>query len=311
MATLPLAAAVGAIAVLAVSLLGSKYVLDAVVDFGWPVAVYVVILAVVGYGPSLWWCRVASRRWGTGKLGVDVGLTPRVTDLGWGPVVWLGAIAAQVAMGAVIVAFDIPLVGNTEGIDALRSDRTYVLSLVVTAVIAAPVVEEMVFRGVVMRGLLGRLPLVAVVVVQGLLFGLVHADPVRGVGNIGLVLVLSGVGIVFGVSVAVLGRIGPSVVAHAIFNGVVLLVVLTGVAERIQQDRVTSVREQVGVVDEADVAETGGDRDADLARPAMLELVDRFEGDGVEHIDVVERGERFVLDVSRRRVDHLAGVGAD
>jgi uncharacterized protein len=311
MATLPLAAAVGAIAVLAVSLLGSKYVLDAVVDFGWPVAVYVVILAVVGYGPSLWWCRVASRRWGTGKLGVDVGLTPRVTDLGWGPVVWLGAIAAQVAMGAVIVAFDIPLVGNTEGIDALRSDRTYVLSLVVTAVIAAPVVEEMVFRGVVMRGLLGRLPLVAVVVVQGLLFGLVHADPVRGVGNIGLVLVLSGVGIVFGVSVAVLGRIGPSVVAHAIFNGVVLLVVLTGVAERIQQDRVTSVREQVGVVDEADVAKTGGDRDADLARPAMLELVDRFEGDGVEHIDVVERGERFVLDVSRRRVDHLAGVGAD
>jgi hypothetical protein len=110
--TLPLTAAVGAIVVLAVSLLGSKYVLDAVVDFGWPVAVYVAILAVVGYGPSLWWCRFASRRWGTGHLGVDVGLTPRLADLGWGPVVWLGAIAAQVAIGAVVVALDLPLVAT-------------------------------------------------------------------------------------------------------------------------------------------------------------------------------------------------------
>ena len=72
------------------------------------------------------------------------------------------------------------------------------------------------FRGVVIRGLTSRLPIVAVVVVQGLLFGGAHVDPVRGVGNIGLVLVLSGVGIAFGVAVALLGRIGPSIVAHAI-----------------------------------------------------------------------------------------------
>jgi uncharacterized protein len=310
MATLPLAAAVGAIVVLAVSLLGSKYVLDAVVDFRWPVAVYVAILAVVGYGPSLWWCRFASRRWGTGHLGVDVGLTPRLADLGWGPLVWLGAIAAQVAIGAVVVALELPLVGNTEGIEAIRADRTYVVSLVITAVIAAPVVEEMVFRGVVMRGLLSRLPLVAVIVVQGLLFGLVHVDPVRGAGNIGLVLVLSGVGIAFGIAAALLGRIGPSILAHAIFNGAVLLIVLTGVADRLQEDRSSSVRERIGVVDQTDVAETGGHGDADVTRTAMLELVDRVERCGVEHVDVVERGEVFVLDELRRCTDHLSGVGA-
>jgi uncharacterized protein len=310
MATLPLAAAVGAIVVLAVSLLGSKYVLDAVVGFRWPVAVYVAILAVVGYGPSLWWCRFASRRWGTGHLGVDVGLTPRLADLGWGPLVWLGAIAAQVAIGAVVVALELPLVGNTEGIEAIRADRTYVVSLVITAVIAAPVVEEMVFRGVVMRGLLSRLPLVAVIVVQGLLFGLVHVDPVRGAGNIGLVLVLSGVGIAFGIAAALLGRIGPSILAHAIFNGAVLLIVLTGVADRLQEDRSSSVRERIGVVDQTDVAETGGHGDADVTRTAMLELVDRVERCGVEHVDVVERGEVFVLDELRRCTDHLSGVGA-
>lgn len=309
--TLPLAAAVGAIGVLAVSLLGSKYVLDAVVDYGWPVAVYVAILAVIGYGPSLWWCHFASRRWGTGDLGVDIGLTPRLADLGWGPLVWLGAIAAQVVMGAVVVALDLPLVSNTEGIDELRADRTYVVSLVVAAVIAAPVVEEMVFRGVVMRGLLSRLPLVAVVIVQGLLFGVVHVDPVRGAGNIGLVLVLSGVGIAFGVAVALLGRIGPAIVAHAIFNGAVLAIVLTGVADRLQDDRSSSAGEQVGVVDETDLAETCCHGDTGPARTAVPELVDRFEGGGVEHVDVVERGERLVLDESRGRLDRLRrpGVG--
>ena len=67
---------------------------------------------------------------------------------------------------------------------------------------------------------------------QGLLFGVAHVDPVRGVGNVGLVMVLPGVGVAFGVAVALLGRIGPSIVAHAIFNGAVLLMVLTGVADR-------------------------------------------------------------------------------
>ena len=257
--TLPLVAAVGAVAVLTVSLLGSKLLLDAVVGLGWPVALYVALLAAVGYGPSLWWCRFASRRWGTGQLSADIGLTPRLVDLGWGPLIWLGAIGAQVAVGAVVIALDLPIVGNTDGIEELTADRTYVVSIVISAVVAAPIVEEMVFRGVVMRGLASRLPIVAVVVLQGLLFGVAHVDPVRGVGNIGLVLVLSGVGIAFGVAVALLGRIGPSIVAHAIFNAAVLVIVLTGVADRLD-DASPERGEDVGVVDQADRAEPGGDR---------------------------------------------------
>ena len=232
--TLPVVAALGAIGVLSGSLLVSKYALDAVVDFGWPVAVYVVLLAAIGYGPSLWWCRYASRRWGTGKLGPDIGFAPRFADLGWGPVIWLAAIAAQAAVGAIVVGLGLPLVGNTEGLEEISADRTYVVSLVITAVVAAPIVEEMVFRGVVMCGLRSRLPIVMVVIVQGLLFGVAHVDPVRGVGNVGLVLVLSGVGITFGIAVVILRRIGPSIVAHALFNGAVLLIVLSGVADRLQ-----------------------------------------------------------------------------
>ena len=274
-ATLPVVAAVGAVEVLTVSLLVSKLLLDAVVGFGWPVAVYVALLAAVGYGPSLWWCRYASRRWGSGRLDADIGLTPRFSDLGWGPLIWLGAIGAQVAVGAVVIALDLPIVGNTEGIDELTADRTYVVSLVVSAVVAAPIVEEMVFRGVVMRGLRSRLPMVAVVVVQGLLFGAAHVDPVRGAGNIGLVLVLSGVGIAFGVAVALLARIGPVIVAHAIFNGAVLLIVLTGVADRL--DSASPERtEHVGIVDEADVAEPCRQGDANGSRTTLV-FVEPFQ----------------------------------
>jgi membrane protease YdiL (CAAX protease family) len=302
-----MAAAWGAIGVLTASLIVSKYLLDAVIDFDWPVAVYVALLALVGYGPSLWWCRLASRRWGTGDLGADIGLTPRFSDLGWGPVIWLGAIAAQVVVGLVIVALGVPLVGNTEGLDGISADRTYVVSLVITAVIAAPIVEEMVFRGVVMRGLRSRLPLVAVIVVQGLLFGVAHIDPVRGAGNVGLVMVLSGVGIAFGIGVALLGRIGPSIVAHAIFNGAVLLLVLTGVADRLQENA-SSGSEQISVVDQADVTESGreGDPNASLVSVVGVELVDGRQRGAVEHRDVVERGQRFGLDHAPGRCDHVA-----
>lgn len=263
--TLPIVAAWSAIAVLTVSLVGSKFLLDAIVEFGWPVAVYVAVLATVGYGPSLWWCWYVSRRWGTGRLGHDIGLTPRFADLGWGPVVWLGAIGAQLAMGAVVLALDIPIANNTDGVDGLSADRTYVWALVISAVIAAPLVEEMVFRGVVLRGLRSRLSVVVAVLLQGVLFGAAHADPVRGVGNIGLVMVLSAVGVAFGVAAVLLRRIGPSIVAHAIFNGAVLALLLTGVTDRLQDVdsalEAFGAVEQVSVVDETNVPDPHGHGD--------------------------------------------------
>jgi membrane protease YdiL (CAAX protease family) len=232
--TLPLVAAVGAIVVLTVSLIASKYVLEALVDFEWSLLVYVAITGGIGYGPSVAWCLYVSRRWGTGRLSTDIGLAPRWADVGWGPVIWLAAVGAQLAFAAIVVGLDLPISNNTDGVTELQADRTYIVALVVTAVIAAPIVEEMVFRGVVLRSLRSRLPALVAIVVQGVLFGAAHIDPVRGSGNLGLVMVLSGVGIAFGAAAVLLGRIGPVIVAHAIFNGVVLIIVLTGVADRLQ-----------------------------------------------------------------------------
>ncbi len=231
--TLPIGVAIGALVVLTVSLIASKLVLDAVVGFEWPVMVYVCLLGLIGYGPSLAWTVYSSKRWGTGRIFRDVGLRPQWSDLGWGPLVWLCAVAGELAIAAVVYLFDIPIASNTEGVTEVASDRTYVISIVISAVVAAPLVEEIVFRGLILRGLLSRTGVIVAVVVQGVLFGAAHVDPVRGEGNIGLVMVLSAVGIVLGGAAYLLRRIGPVILAHAILNGVVMTLVLTGLSDRL------------------------------------------------------------------------------
>jgi membrane protease YdiL (CAAX protease family) len=223
---LPIVVAIGAVVVLLVSLIASRILLEHIVQFGWPIVVYVAINVAIGYGPSIWWCWYATGRWGSGSRRDDLGLRFRWSDLGWGPVVWLSAMVGEAVVATLITAFDVPLTSNTEGVGELRLDRTYVISILVTAVVAAPIVEETVFRGLMLPGLLSRMPWVAAVVVQGLLFGLAHIDPARGVGNIGLAMVLAAVGIVFGGAAYLLRRIGPTMLAHAILNAVVLTVVL-------------------------------------------------------------------------------------
>lgn len=281
---LPLAAALGALAILVGSLVGGRFLVDQLISFRWPVIVYVAILTTVGYGPSVWWCRFASRRWGSGRLADDIGLRFRWSDLGWGPLVWVSAVACQIAVAAVVLLAGVPTSSNTDGIAEIDADRVYVVALLVTAVIAAPFVEEMVFRGVVMRGLLSRLGVVVTIALQAVLFGLAHVDPVRGAGNLGLVVILSGVGVALGVAAYLLRRIGPAIVAHALFNGVVLAIVLTGVADRLQDRLDESGAGQEQVVDQSDVT----DPDRQHQQAVVVDLGDSFEGPLVHHLGVLQ-----------------------
>ena len=102
----------------------------------------------------------------------------------------------------------IPFTSNIREVSDLHTDRGYVVSLLVLAVVAAPICEEIVFRGVMLRGLLSRNGAVVAVGVQGVLFGLAHFDPIRGTGNIGLILVLASVGCVLGGAAYLIRRIG-------------------------------------------------------------------------------------------------------
>lgn len=224
---LPMWAAIGALVVLTASLVLGKLIVDSLLGFDWPLLVYIVVVTVVSYGPSIAWARYVSRRWGSGRYA-SVGWRFRWSDLGWGPLTWLSAVVFEAAIALLIVALDIPFTSNIELDGTGDTDRTYMIALLVSAVIAAPVVEELIFRGVVMRGFLSTMPATAAILLQGVLFGAAHFDPIRGVGNTGLVAVLAGVGIVLGASAYMFRRIGPVVIAHAILNGVALTLVLTG-----------------------------------------------------------------------------------
>ena len=254
--TLPLAAAVGGVAILVASLVGGRFLVEALATLDWPIVVYVAILVVIGYGPSLGWAWWVSHRWGHGDLGDDVGVRFRGSDAGWGPVVWLAAVGTQIVVASIVLAIGVPTSSNTEGVGELDADRGYVIAVLIAAVVAAPIAEELLFRGVIMRGLLSRLPAVAAIAAQGALFGAAHVDPVRGRGNLGLALILGGVGVAFGTGAYLLRRIGPTVIAHAIFNAVVLTIVLTGALDGLRDD--ASAR-QATVVDQPHVAEPHGD----------------------------------------------------
>jgi membrane protease YdiL (CAAX protease family) len=225
---LPIKAAWGAVGILLVSVIASRYLLKAIAGFHWPIAAYVAILGVAGYAPSMLWCGYASRRWGTGRFRADVGLQARWVDAGWGPVIWIASLVAQIVVGVLVLALKIPFISNTRDISELSADRGYVVSTLILAVVAAPVIEEIVFRGVVLRGLLSRYKAPLAVGLQGGLFGLAHFDPIRGAGNIGLLLVLTVVGVVLGGAAYLLRRLAPTMIAHAILNGLAMALALSG-----------------------------------------------------------------------------------
>ena len=85
------------------------------------------------------------------------------------------------------------------------------LVLVVVLVVGAPLVEEMFFRGLVLRGLSARAGPVAGVVVTALVFALAHFQALQFAG-------LAAFGVVLGVLARRGRRLGPSVAAHAAFN---------------------------------------------------------------------------------------------
>lgn len=288
---LPLTVALGALGILTASLVVGKLVIDALVDRGWPLAVYIAISVLVSYGPSVAWGLRVRRRWGAGRLD-PLGWRFRWSDLGWGPLTWFAAVVSQLLVTALVLWADVPLSSNVDPPGTFDRDRAYLAATLLAAVIAAPVVEEVVFRGLVLRGLLSRMGAVPAVVVQGVLFGLAHADPTRGRGNIGLVIVLSAVGIALGAAAFFTRRLGPSVIAHAIFNAIVFVIVLVGqpaAAERGIGVDARSAAVEHPVVDQAHLAEPGGHQH----HGGSVDHVEWPEVGDVDHRDVLESGGRL------------------
>ena len=98
--------------------------------------------------------------------------------------------------------------------------------LVVTAVLIAPVIEELFFRGLLLRSLQRRFSAVAAVAISGLAFGLAHV--VFDWSGAGPVLpALVALGMISGIFAVRTGNLSRSILLHAGFNLLAVLAVLT------------------------------------------------------------------------------------
>ena len=222
--TLPLVAALGGLVVTAAALVGSRFALIALGRFEFPVVVYVALSVIFGYGPMLAYCIWAAHRWGTGRLRDSLGFRARWVDAGWGPVAWLATYCATIPVALIVTAVKIPMKSNTEGLEGLDAERGVLIAMMIAAIVAAPFVEELLFRGVVLRGFLSVMPPWLALGTQAVVFGSAHFDPSRGIGNIGLVMVLSAAGAVFGGAAYLARRLAPSIIAHGLMNTVAMLI---------------------------------------------------------------------------------------
>jgi membrane protease YdiL (CAAX protease family) len=226
---LPLPVTIGAVVILAASLITQRELSDRLLELDWNIVAYMAINVVVAYAPSVAWMWYASRRWGTGRLFADLGVRFRWVDCGWGPIIYLGTVVAVGITVGVFEALDLPYRGNLDldGQNPFERDNTAIASLLIAFVVVAPVIEEALFRGAVMRGLLSRFGAVTAIGTQAVLFGAAHYVPDFGVDNVGLVTVLSVAGAGLGLGAYLTRRLGPVIIAHALMNGVAMAVALT------------------------------------------------------------------------------------
>ncbi|MGE0793986.1 MAG: lysostaphin resistance A-like protein [Acidimicrobiia bacterium] len=177
----------------------------------WGVALLQLPLWAVLVGVP-WW---AVRTKGSGSLRADLGLAFRLRDA------WIGLLTGfgtQIALGFVLLpvyellGIDRDEVGRTAEELADRAHGAVgLVSRFVVAVVGAALVEELFYRGLVLRALRKRSGATVAIVGSAVIFGVMHFQPVDTIA-LGL----------FGAVCAWLtvrhDRLGPAVWAHLGFN---------------------------------------------------------------------------------------------
>ena len=134
-------------------------------------------------------------------------------------VAWLGAYAVLALYGGLLLllealGLDVAVLreGNPPPV-AADAGAAAVLVAAFAVVAAAPVGEELFFRGLLYGGLRSRSRLVPALLLSGILFGLFHL-------NVGVLVPFAAIGVLFAWAVERSGSLWTSIGAHAAFNSV-------------------------------------------------------------------------------------------
>jgi membrane protease YdiL (CAAX protease family) len=169
---------------------------------------------------------VASRRFGTGDAIADYSLRFKPIDLVGIPL----GVATQLAFVPLLYVplrhwwpetFSDAQVEERAQDLVDRAGGWLTVLLVVVVVVGAPVVEELVYRGLLQRSMSTVVGTWFGLASASGWFALVHFSPVEYPG-----LFLAG--LVFGGCVVATGRIGAAILTHAAFNAIGLVIVLRG-----------------------------------------------------------------------------------
>lgn len=153
-------------------------------------------------------------------LGFDL---PRWSDvpvvLGWSVLLFLLQAVAAVTVGALFPALEGVPADNTS--EFRGASTTTLVLLALAAVVFAPVVEELLFRGLVLQGLMLRIGFWPAAVLSSALFGVLHTASFDASGA-ALALATGTLGLGLCVLVRRTGRLGPGIGVHALRNGLVV-----------------------------------------------------------------------------------------
>jgi len=169
---------------------------------------------------------MAARRKGAGSVVTDFGFALRPGDLAIGVA---AGVASQLLLPVVAVLLR-PLVGAPDISGPVKDlvDRAHGVAFVglfLFTVVGAPVVEELFFRGLLLRSLQKRLSDGWSIGLSGLVFGMTHQPEVAIRGRVVVWVSLTVFGVVLSMLAVRTRRLGPGMVAHATFNAVSLLFV--------------------------------------------------------------------------------------
>jgi membrane protease YdiL (CAAX protease family) len=183
------------------------------------------IFYVTLFGGMVGTCALVSRFLGTGSLVRDFGFRVRGIDPAWGIVTLVASFVARIAFVLVVNPSDTNKATDNIN-DNITQNRGVLAVFLVAALIGAPLFEELVFRGVIQRGLTRVTGKWIAIVTQGVLFGFYHVVGAFELASVLYVGTLSIIGIVFGVAADRTGRLGPTMIAHFLSNAVAMALLL-------------------------------------------------------------------------------------
>jgi membrane protease YdiL (CAAX protease family) len=170
---------------------------------------------------------LTSRKFGTGNVWRDFGVRVRGVDIGWGLLVSFIARFAGFILLIPLVMINRHLIGSDVApLRGARQDPSVLIAVILMVVIGAPFIEELFFRGLLLRSLMPIAGATGAIVTQGLVFGALHLRPSYGLGNVSIFVVIAAMGIIQGVVAERFRRLGPGIVAHGFFNLFALLLAL-------------------------------------------------------------------------------------